>query len=458
MPVTAHVNAATLAKLTALIRMLGSDQPGESTNARDAIDRILRENGCNWNDLPGLIGAAEATADMAADDASEAPWSDVDDTSDQEPQIAAEDLLDLIVRALREHVQLEEHEYLAVALWAMHTHAFERYAVTPRLALVSPVQGCGKTTLLDMLGGMCHCGRKFDGISAAALFRLIEAKRPSLLLDEMDTHDLNSQGTLRAILNGGYRRGGSIARAGRGNFGQHDCHAFATFAPVALATIGLQAIPLPLQARAIIIHMKRAAGERQLRRLDVTSEAALRVLGGHLTRWAQTVVINSDPELPPELKNRAADNWRPLIGVADACGGDWGQRAREAAVAMSGRHADEDLGVTLLHDIRTIFDGTGVDRHSSLDLVAALNACDDAPWSEWRGRHGNQQPRPLSQAQLAQMLSPFGIRPRSLWRGPRPRGKSAKGYHRSQFEEAWRSYCSPPSGRSASSVLRMLKR
>jgi hypothetical protein len=297
MPVTAHVNAATLAKLTALIRMLGSDQPGESTNARDAIDRILRENGCNWNDLPGLIGAAEATADMAADDA-EAPWSDVDDTSDHEPQIAAEDLLDLIVRALREHVQLEEHEYLTVALWAMHTHAFERYAVTPRLALVSPVRGCGKTTLLDMLGGMCHCGRKFDGISAAALFRLIEAKRPSLLLDEMDTHDLSSQGTLRAVLNSGHRRGGCIARAGRGNFGQHDCHAFATFAPVALATIGQEAIPLPLQARAIIIHMRRADGERQLRRLDDTSEAALRALGGHLGRWAGTSCLIPIPKCP----------------------------------------------------------------------------------------------------------------------------------------------------------------
>jgi hypothetical protein len=32
-----------------------------------------------------------------------------------------------------------------------------------------------------------------------------------------------------------------------------------------------------------------------------------------------------------------------------------------------------------------------------------------------------------------------------------------KGYHRSQFDAVWRSYCSPPSGRSAPGLLMILK-
>ena len=124
---------------------------------------------------------------------------------------------------------------------------------------------------------------------------------------------------------------------------------------------------------------------------------------------------------------------------------------------MSGQHADEDFGVMLLQDIRNAFARLGGDHVSSRDLVAALIDLDDAPWSEWRGLHSNQQPRPLSQAQLAQLLWPFGIRPRSMWRGQRPLGRSAKGYYRSQFEAAWQSYCSPASGRPAPSVLEMLK-
>jgi hypothetical protein len=202
--------------------------------------------------------------------------------------------------------------------------------------------------------------------------------------------------------------------------------------------------------------MRSANGERELRRLDDMSEAALKVLGSRLGRWARTATLESNPAMPSELKNRAADNFRPLIAIADACGGDWGLRAREAAIAMSGQHADEDLGVTLLQDIRAAFAREGVDRISSRDLVAGLIDLDDAPWSEWRGRNNNQQPRSLSQAQLAQLLRPFGIRPRSMWHGPRPQGKSAKGYFRNQFDAVWRSYCSPPSGRSAPSRLMIL--
>jgi hypothetical protein len=211
----------------------------------------------------GLIGGAEATADTSASDA---PWSDVNG-DDPDADLAVGDLLDLVVTALREHVQLEEDEYLAVALWAMHTHAFDQYRVTPRLVLVSPVRGCGKTTLLDMLGALCRHGRRFDGVTAAALFRLIETMRPTLLLDEIDTHSLAS-GNLRGVLNSGHRRGGCSVRAGRSGSGQHEVHEFATFSPVALATIGLDALPLPLQQCSVVIQMRRANGERQLRRPD----------------------------------------------------------------------------------------------------------------------------------------------------------------------------------------------
>ena len=54
---------------------------------------------------------------------------------------------------LEEYVALRPHEYIAVALWALHTHVYDRFMVTPRLALRSPVADCGKTTLLDVCRG-----------------------------------------------------------------------------------------------------------------------------------------------------------------------------------------------------------------------------------------------------------------------------------------------------------------
>jgi putative DNA primase/helicase len=99
--------------------------------------------------------------------------------------------------------------------------------------------------------------------------------------------------------------------------------------------------------------------------------------------------------------------------------------------------------VVLLAAIRDVFDARHVDRITSKDLVTALLEQDDMPWSEWRGVHGDQNPRRLSQGELAKALAPFGIKSRTVWRyTDSKRDTSGKGYHRHQFEDAWASYCS----------------
>jgi hypothetical protein len=121
--------------------------------------------------------------------------------------------------------------------------------------------------------------------------------------------------------------------------------------------------------------------------------------------------------------------------------------ARDAAERFARDYYDEDIAVLLLQDIRQVFDARSVDRLFSKDLVEALRAKEDAPWCEWRGPLGSQQPRPLSQNQLAAVLRLFNIRPRSIWP---PRGtRSFKGYHRHQFEAAWAAYCGGETDRPA---------
>src|SRR5262249_28076177 len=130
-----------------------------------------------------------------------------------------------------------------------------------------------------------------------------------------------------------------------------------------------------------------------------------------IERWAAHCTLSLDPGTP--LRNRAADNWGVLLSIADALG--HGEEARAAAVELSAGRPDEDPGVVLLHDIRTVFYARGVDRISSAALVEALCALDDGLWSEWRGPHDDRPPRRLTQAELAVALRPFGIRPRTVW-------------------------------------------
>jgi Protein of unknown function (DUF3631) len=123
--------------------------------------------------------------------------------------------------------------------------------------------------------------------------------------------------------------------------------------------------------------------------------------------------IASDPEMPPLLRNRAADNWRVLLSVADDFG--YGEDARSAAVTLSANRPDEDPGVTLLDNIRGVFQALGVDRIASSALVEELIGLDDGLWNEWRGPHDDGSPRTLTQGELSRLLRPFGIRPKTVW-------------------------------------------
>jgi hypothetical protein len=132
----------------------------------------------------------------------------------------------------------------------------------------------------------------------------------------------------------------------------------------------------------------------------------------------------------PDLNDRAADNWRPLLAIADLAGGTWPKEARRAACLLSGEEQDGAIGVELLRDIRSAFGYDDVIRSS--DLVAKLTADPERPWAEWK--HG----RPLTQKQLAGLLAPFHIISLTVHPPGLPDGK---GYRRIDFEEAWAAYC-----------------
>ena len=64
---------------------------------------------------------------------------------------------------------------------------------------------------------------------------------------------------------------------------------------------------------------------------------------------------------------------------------------------------EEDPGITVLTDIRSIFLALGTDRIASTALVKALHALDDgnSTWNEWRGRHDDRPPHELTEIELS---------------------------------------------------------
>jgi putative DNA primase/helicase len=104
---------------------------------------------------------------------------------------------------IRRHVAVSRQCCAAIALWIIHTHAFEASPISPRLVITSPEKRCGKTTLLRVVAALVPRFLFSVSITPAALFRTVEAARPTLLVDEADTF-LNSSDDLRGLINAGY--------------------------------------------------------------------------------------------------------------------------------------------------------------------------------------------------------------------------------------------------------------
>jgi len=300
------------------------------------------------------------------------------------------------VAHLRRYVVLMEGAAEVIALWIVHTYLLDNFGTSPRLAITSPEKNCGKNTLLDVIVRLVWRALPTANASTAAVFRVVEMKQPTLLIDEADTF-LRQNDELRGILNSGHRRGGSVIRT----VGEdHEPRKFSTYSACAIAMIGR--LPGTLADRSVPIELRRRRADEPIEPFRFDRTADLDELARKVARWAKDNAgrLGADPEMPDGVFNRVEDNWRPLLAIADAAGGEWPARAREALECAidAADGDDQSVRVQLLSDIRAIFAKTEGDRLSSTSLVDALVAIEDRPWAEW-GKTG----KPLTKNGLARV-------------------------------------------------------
>ena len=131
--------------------------------------------------------------------------------------------------------------------------------------------------------------------------------------------------------------------------------------------------------------------------------------------------------MPPGIEDRNADVWEPLLAVADAAGGSWPDRAREAAVTLvtSAREIEPSLGIRLLTDLQTVF-GNAAEMPTE-SILRELHSLKELPWNDLKGK-------PLNDRGLAQRLRQYEVRPTVL------AGGAQRGYRREDLHDAWERY------------------
>jgi Protein of unknown function (DUF3631) len=348
------------------------------------------------------------------------------------------DLLDALNALYTRHVVMPEHGAVAAALWCLHAWAAEAAYCTPFLMLTSPEPRCGKSTGLSLVHWTGPRTVLASNISPAAIFRYIDAAHPTLLIDEAETFAVSDE--TRGILNSGHSRDTAFVIRCEGD--GFEPKRFSTWSPKALASIGKLAATL--RDRAIILPMKRKKRSERVAKLRGRDTDEFRTLRAKACRWVGDnleTLKAARPYLPDDLNDRAADNWEPLLAIAELAGGEWPARARAAALALSGDEATDatSIGVQLLAAVKGVFEALAIDRITSEALADALALDKAGPWAAY-GKSG----KPITQRQIASLLARYGVKPGTTRFGTETR----KGYLFAWLADAFDTYVESPPSRS----------
>ena len=387
------------------------------------------------------LGVRVTTLDAEVAKRRPATESDTDTTdlfSDPDPwpdPVDGAAMLDALATSFTRYVVLPDGAADALALWVVFAHAHDAAYVSPIMTVTSPLKRCGKTTCLGIIKELAPRALPTANITSAALFRTVEKWEPTVIIDEADTF-LRDNDELRGVLNSGHVRGsGGVIRTVGDN---HEPRRFSTWAPKAIALIG--ALPDTLADRSIHVRLRRKRPDESVERVRLDRMDDLTVLKRQAARWAADnldALRGADPDVPVGLHDRAADNWRTILSIADLAGGGWPDRARETATALSA-DGDDDASakVMLLIDIRALFAERHTDRITSVDLVLALVAMEERPWPEWK--HG----KPITTRGVVRLLADFQIRPKTFRVDVHT---TAKGYLLDDLKDTFSQYIPDPS-------------
>jgi len=346
------------------------------------------------------------------------------------------ELLETCRAWIRRYIIVSDEQAVIMAAWTLHTYAFDAAETTPYIHITAPERACGKSRLMETLEALAAAPVRSGGMTAAALVRTIEAKRPTIFLDEMDSQlggDKEYAETIRGVLNEGFRKGGVFYKCVGKNFDLKDFH---VYCPKCFAGIGQ--LPDTVSSRSIVIEMRRKLpGEavEPFRQNAVKAAAGpiREALGAWAARGSVVLLRDIEPAAIASLGDRQNDIAEPLLCIAQLAGDGWLQSLTGALQTLfkAAGTADTSGGATLLADIRAVFDRGTADQIPSKAIAEQLCEIEGRPWAEWA--HG----KGLTANNLARQLKKFKIYPTKIRLGP----ETAQGYRRGDFEDVWSRYC-----------------
>ena len=352
--------------------------------------------------------------------------------------VDASQLMDEIKKSITLFVHLKDEEAIAIAFWILHCYFIrlpkqpQLLECSPILNITSPEKRCGKSTLRELIEELVPRPLSVMGITSSALFHTIEAKCPTILIDEADTF-LRNNSDLTRLINSGYKQDGKTMRMGGKTY--DETLSFSTWCAKCIVGIGKN-LSDTTKDRSITIRLKRKKNSEKIfskNRVLKDDPDFFITLKKKMIRFVldhEKQIIDSPVEMPIEMDDRTQDNWEGIYQIADFIGQETYNKVHLAAIKLSSHKYDDDSdGIELLKDIKQILPELDLEKIPSATLVDRLNEDLTRPWFSM-----NQ--KGLSQHNLANMLKEFGIYPIQIGGG----SSNQRGYLQDAFEDAFDRY------------------
>jgi hypothetical protein len=330
------------------------------------------------------------------------------------------ELLAEIENKFRRYVVVSDVIASATALWVAFTYLIEIAVHAPKLLYHFPEKDAGKSTALGVLRWMVQ--RPYPAVEAtgAAIYRVVDRLKPTLLLDEADK--LFQRNTMLAhVVNASWTNGGQkIPRVGPGGV-------VVEYDPYSTQAIAMKGLDLPdtTLSRCIPCMIWPKLPSEKVDDFSYVDDLEFMTIRRKLARWAvdnAAVLRDAAPTPAPGFNNRIRQNWRVLLATADLAGGNWPKPARVAALEL--RKQDSGVPTDGLKALAAMYDLLrNREKITSKEVCETLTADLSSEWCNFRGRG------PITQAQFAALLKPYQIYTAKL--------TELNGYRREQFKTAF---------------------
>jgi Protein of unknown function (DUF3631) len=352
-----------------------------------------------------------------------------------EPVDVAE-LLGAIEAKFRRYVVATDAIVTVSTVWAPFTYVAEVATHAPKLVFTFPERDAGKSMAQDVLYWVVL--RPYAAVEAtgAAVYRIVDRLRPTLLLDEADTL-FARRNVLAHIINDSWAN--NRRKVPRVASGGKTVEEFDVYGAQLISMKGLR-MPDTVLSRSIVCLIWPKLASELVEEFTYQDDDEFRIIRRKLLRFAidNAVALRAaKPEFPPGFNNRIRVNWKMLLAIAELAGREWPERVRNAALELETDRDEPSEAIRLFQGLQDVWGK--VEKWTSESLCKALAKHPSGEYADFRGKG------PITPHQLAALLRPFGIRPIHNLHPTGRSGKNQGGYRRVQFENAWARLLQKPS-------------